>query len=200
MATYEDDHNITLAPQRQGAEDSGREHQSLFSVLNSFMTRAPQPAAADGSHDFSAISGADSAAVDALRNSLRVLSSEAGSTLAHELMEQLENNSSDFTGDKGVSDAFIDDMERVSVKDLKLIKTATDTCAICTNDFGNDQYPLLVALPTCKHVFDLECIGPWLKFNKTCPLCRSDVTVKKKLEIAKNYESEEEEEDWEMYG
>lgn len=36
-----------------------------------------------------------------------------------------------------------------------------------------DPYPLVVRLPCHDdHVFDLECITPWLKLNDSCPLDR----------------------------
>lgn len=96
---------------------------------------------------------------------------------------------------KGVDDSFIDTLERVNIKTLH----DDDACPICTNDYKSDKYPLVVELPcNSNHRFDLECISPWLKINKTCPLCRTDVTIKKnKIDYV---DSEEEEEGWEMYG
>ncbi len=39
-----------------------------------------------------------------------------------------------------------------------------------------DPYPLVVRLPCHKsHMFDLECIGPWLRLHSTCPLDRKDL-------------------------
>lgn len=96
---------------------------------------------------------------------------------------------------QGVDDSFLDTLERVPLKEIK----ESETCPICTNDYHSDPYPLIVRLPcNDKHFFDLDCIGPWLKLNKTCPLCRTDVTKKKEREIL--VDSEEEEEGWDMYG
>jgi hypothetical protein len=54
-----------------------------------------------------------------------------------------------------------------------------------------DKYPLVVRLPCHKtHVFDLECIEPWLRLHSTCPLDRK-VLVKKK-EVKKKEEMPEE--------
>ena len=54
-----------------------------------------------------------------------------------------------------------------------LIMTATDAEAL-------DEYPLVVRLPCHKdHIFDLDCIGPWLKMNPTCPMDRKDFLHKK---------------------
>lgn len=102
------------------------------------------------------------------------------------------------TGDNGVQESFLDSLDRVPAKSL----TKDDSCPICTNEYLSDEYPLVVELPCPgKHRFDLECIAPWLRANRTCPLCRADVTEKKEiLVIDDDEEEEEEEEQWEMYG
>ncbi|QPG75496.1 hypothetical protein FOA43_002851 [Brettanomyces nanus] len=110
----------------------------------------------------------------------------------------------------GVDNKFLDTLDRVSLKELP--KDAR--CPICTNEFQNDEYPLVVRLPCdSRHCFDLECISPWLKMNKTCPLCREDITIVRKKRLEKlvdearkeNDENDKEEEEegegeWEMYG
>ena len=104
---------------------------------------------------------------------------------------------------KGVSQGFLDELERVPNKSLK---EGMD-CPICSNPFLEDDYPLVVRLPcNKKHVFDLECIAPWLKLHATCPLDRKDLlqgkdaaTKKKEAEKAK-LEEEEEDGEWDdMY-
>ncbi|KAK5679769.1 hypothetical protein LTS10_007717 [Elasticomyces elasticus] len=94
---------------------------------------------------------------------------------------------------QGVSDEFIQELERVPKKSLK----EDQSCPICSNPFLegvyaivvacgyhandlSDPHPLVVRLACHKdHLFDLECIQPWLKLNPTCPLDRQ-VLVKKK--------------------
>ncbi|KAG9187480.1 hypothetical protein G6011_05351 [Alternaria panax] len=77
---------------------------------------------------------------------------------------------------KGVPNSFLDELERVPKKALK----PTDTCPICVNPFLEDKYPLVVQLPCHEdHRFDLDCIGPWLKLNSTCPLDRKELLKKK---------------------
>ncbi|KAL8970565.1 MAG: hypothetical protein Q9183_001456 [Haloplaca sp. 2 TL-2023] len=49
-----------------------------------------------------------------------------------------------------------------------------------SNAFLDDKYPLVVRLPCHKdHVFDLECIAPWLKLHATCPMDRKNLLKKK---------------------
>lgn len=110
-----------------------------------------------------------------------------------------------------------------------LVKTALDrvprtalkpnqSCPICSNPFLDDPYPLVVRLPCHPtHLFDLECVRPWLRLRGTCPLDRVDFGKQqreKELERRKQLEKrraalaentinreEEEEEEWDgMYG
>ncbi|KAK3175163.1 hypothetical protein OEA41_002409 [Lepraria neglecta] len=77
---------------------------------------------------------------------------------------------------KGVSQGFLDELERVP---NKILKPSMD-CPICGNPFLEDEYPLVVRLPCNKnHIFDLECIAPWLKLHATCPLDRKDLVKEK---------------------
>jgi hypothetical protein len=65
--------------------------------------------------------------------------------------------------------------------------------------FLDDPYPLVVRLPCHKdHLFDLDCIRPWLKLKTTCPLDRVDLKPKKKEPVVASKDDEEEEYD-DMY-
>ncbi|KAK3941645.1 hypothetical protein QBC46DRAFT_382188 [Diplogelasinospora grovesii] len=87
----------------------------------------------------------------------------------------------------GVSQEFIDSLERVPRKALK----PDETCPICAEKFLDDPYPLVVQLPCHQsHRFDLECVGPWLRSKGTCPLCRKDL-AKKKEEVVEHDEENE---------
>lgn len=100
---------------------------------------------------------------------------------------------------KGVSQGFLDELERVPKKALK---PGMD-CPICSNPFLEDEFPLVVRLPCNRgHMFDLECIAPWLKLHATCPLDRKDLSKRKeeppkKKEDGGKEKAEEEEEDGE---
>lgn len=106
---------------------------------------------------------------------------------------------------KGVDEEYIAALERVNIKKVK--KDAD--CPICGNDFIDDTHPLLVQLPChATHIFDLECIRPWLLLNGTCPLDRVDLAQRERdrkkahLEsIKKNAAPEDDEEEWDgLYG
>lgn len=106
---------------------------------------------------------------------------------------------------KGVDEEYIAALERVNIKKVK--KDAD--CPICGNPFIEDPHPLLVRLPCHPtHIFDLECVRPWLLLNGTCPMDRVDLAHrerdrKQKLldDIKKNAAPEDEEEEWDgLYG
>ena len=106
---------------------------------------------------------------------------------------------------EGVDEEYIANLDRVSIKKVK--KDAD--CPICGNPFIEDPHPLLVRLPCHpSHIFDLECVRPWLRLRGTCPLDRVDLAKrerdrkKKHLEdIKKNAAPEDDEEEWDgLYG
>ncbi|KAK7992067.1 hypothetical protein PG996_012918 [Apiospora saccharicola] len=97
---------------------------------------------------------------------------------------------------QGVTQEYLDQLERVPKKQLK----PEDECPICAEAYLDDGYPLVVELP-CKggHRFDLECVGHWLSGKGTCPLCRQDLTEKKKAEIPADDDEDNEDPDG-LYG
>lgn len=152
--------------------------------------------------------------MEAFTNALRVLSNEDGSGLASDLMSSLQDQIDSGTPNKGISDEYLDSLDRVDIKDLD----DDADCPICTNKFVDDKYPLIVKLPCTGvsnslkvaksrgHIFDMDCIGPWLKMNSTCPLCRFDLLElnkkrREKLEeeLRQIKEEQEEEEEWDDY-
>jgi Ring finger domain len=101
---------------------------------------------------------------------------------------------------EGVDEEYIAGLERVNPKKVK----KDDDCPICGNAFSDDPHPLLVRLPChSSHIFDLECVRPWLRLRGTCPLDRVDLGKRERdrkkqqlEEIQKNAKPEDEEEDW----
>lgn len=114
---------------------------------------------------------------DAANNEASEGSGGGESDLLANMIEVLRQNADDPPAElKGVPDSFLDELERVPKKVLK----PTDACPICVNPFLEDEYPLVVQLPCHEdHRFDLDCIGPWLKLNATCPLDRKELLKKK---------------------
>jgi len=53
-------------------------------------------------------------------------------------------------------------------------KFSEDKCIICQYEYKTDEQ--LIILP-CNHNFHLECIIEWLKKEKTCPFCKSEINI-----------------------
>jgi len=115
---------------------------------------------------------------------------ELMNTLISTLMQEADHPPSEL---KGCPDEFIANLDRVPKEKL----TQDQSCPICAMPFLDDKYPLVVQLPCHKdHLFDLECIEPWLKLNASCPMDRK--ILWKKPEPVKVEEEDEEEFD-DMY-
>lgn len=194
MSTYEEEHNLNRTEEENNESSENNQHlhnhngrhPTLQQALDNFLNTPSY--STSNLITFNNINNLQNNNIPIEPQMLQMLQTMLTSSNGIiSIYDSIEN--------KGVDDSFLDTLERVNVKTLK----DDDTCPICTNEYKNDDHPLVVELPcNSKHRFDLECIGPWLKLNKTCPLCRTDVTIKKnKVEII---DSEEEDEDWQMYG
>ncbi|KAI6249074.1 hypothetical protein HI914_02907 [Erysiphe necator] len=99
----------------------------------------------------------------------------------------------------GVSQNFLDQLERVSRSSLK----KGEECKICGEEFLDDEYSLVVQLPCHPlHRFDLECVGPWLRLQGTCPLDRKNLEedrTKRLNDLIRNCHEVEEEDFDDMY-
>lgn len=229
MSSYQAEHNISgeSTPQnenRQSNNERGRRHITLSDAIEQFISgRNGQYTFGDDSREdrdmrqqmieslFSYVAPERSDNID---NNATTGSMSVNGSLFHNMMQSLLSSPNtmlvfgdgDYDGKKagGVDTNFVDTLDRVAISELP-----TDArCPICTNEFRNDKYPLIVRLPCdSRHCFDLECISPWLKLNRTCPLCREDVTTVRKRKLEKlvkqaqlSTPEEENTDDWMMYG
>ena len=72
---------------------------------------------------------------------------------------------------KGLTKEQIDKLPRDKFSKSKY---ADDKCIICQYEFKN--FEKVIAL-SCKHCFHPDCIEEWLKNQKVCPYCKSEVKV-----------------------
>ncbi|KAF2860567.1 hypothetical protein K470DRAFT_270615 [Piedraia hortae CBS 480.64] len=167
MSGYHDEHNIPV----ETPPDSNRRRPDLttfFSTLTRVDTsgsHAPQnPHSLPFPEDISAVFR-NLAEAFVLMNQ-----NEPENNLLQPLIDSLLASAADPPAKvDGVSDEFLAQLERVPKKSL----TQDMVCPICSTAFLDDPHPLVVRLPCHKdHIFDLECIQPWLKLNPTCPVDR----------------------------
>lgn len=76
---------------------------------------------------------------------------------------------------RGMSKADIDQLPcyRHNVGCWRQVAHEQTGCVVCMCDFESRQ--LLRTLP-CTHEFHAKCVDKWLRMNRTCPLCRADVS------------------------
>ncbi|XP_059662187.1 probable E3 ubiquitin-protein ligase RHA4A [Cornus florida] len=55
------------------------------------------------------------------------------------------------------------------------LRTRDSQCCVCLGEFEIKEE--LHQVPSCKHVFHVDCIRHWLRSNSTCPLCRCSVNT-----------------------
>lgn len=163
---------------------------SFFAQLSQIETTNPHslPAPVE-------VSAAERLLQDQLTTLLRTAPTETTASLLNDLISvtefQIENPPEE---PKGVPQSYLDELERVPKKTLK----KTDTCPICGEGFLDDEWPLVVQLPCHKtHRFDLDCVGPWLRMQGTCPLDRKELLKKKEVVVV--VDDDEEEDDGGMY-
>ncbi|XP_066328975.1 putative RING-H2 finger protein ATL69 [Miscanthus floridulus] len=56
------------------------------------------------------------------------------------------------------------------------------TCAVCLEDLRGGE--MVRSLPECRHLFHVGCIDAWLQMHVTCPLCRSDLSPRRRVTTA----------------
>ncbi|KAH0841594.1 hypothetical protein AYO21_01172 [Fonsecaea monophora] len=205
MSSYETEH--ASDPPNGSQSQSRRPDLSTFlSLLSEVTPDRPEERAREGAvpvpADVSAVFRSLAEAFEVMRRVNDNADSNLLESMIQNLMDTAERPPREV---KGVDEEYIAALERVNIKKVK--KDAD--CPICGNAFVEDPHPLLVRLPCHQsHIFDLECIRPWLLVNGTCPLDRVDLAQrerdrkKKHLEeIKKNAAPDDEEEEWDgLYG
>ncbi|OBA21736.1 hypothetical protein METBIDRAFT_32200 [Metschnikowia bicuspidata var. bicuspidata NRRL YB-4993] len=195
MSTYESDHNLNTSESINSQNDGRRQYHSLSSAIDAFLTTT-------AASNRERLSGRE-----IFENALRMMGDEENSEVIQQFLQNLDSEGTEINTSVGVDDAFLDALERVDLDSL----SETADCPICTNKFVHNKYPLIVKLPcftngksSKQHIFDMDCIAPWLKVNSTCPMCRCDMHDAKKarrehleaeLRRAREQEEEDEEDD-----
>ena len=115
------------------------------------------------------------------RNPDGTLDSNALNELEHQINAAL----------RGAPEALINAMPCREFRESTLPKNATNleehsSCTVCMSAY--EEKEILRTLP-CLHSFHRDCIDPWLKQNKTCPMCKmpidADINVLLSAAVAK---------------
>lgn len=179
---------------------------SIYSLISEITTERPEQRAREHAVPVPGdVSAAFRHLAEAFQTMQRDNDNEGSDVLQNMIENLLATAERPPTEVKGVDEEYIAKLERLSINKVK--KDAD--CPICGNEFREDPHPLLVRLPCHEsHIFDLECIRPWLLLNGTCPLDRVDLAKKErdrkqKLldDIKKNAAPDDDEEEWDgLYG
>ncbi|KGN50009.1 probable E3 ubiquitin-protein ligase RHA4A [Cucumis sativus] len=69
------------------------------------------------------------------------------------------------------ADNLIDKLPKIQFNEE--LKIRDSLCCVCLGEFEIKEE--LLQVPSCKHVFHIDCMNHWLISNSTCPLCRCSV-------------------------
>ncbi|KAH8503021.1 hypothetical protein H0E87_014368, partial [Populus deltoides] len=78
------------------------------------------------------------------------------------------------TESRGLSADIIDSLPSINYKAGSSQNGSNDSCVICRLDYENGE---TLTLLSCKHSYHSECINNWLKINKVCPVCSTEVST-----------------------
>ena len=193
------EHNVSPGETGQRPHNRRVDMASFFSLLSQLSTEVP-PGSGQEAHrnPHAEATPVDTANLlrllqDQFATLLQTSSSETNRDFLVDLIDQIDADINYLPVIHGVSQEFIDGLDRITKKTLA-VHMGDVKCPICAERFVDDPHPLVVELPCHKnHVFDLECIAPWLRSKGTCPICRKDFVKKKEpLKVGDSSEHEDE--------
>lgn len=82
---------------------------------------------------------------------------------------------------KGLLEIDIQKLPQHIIHSTEVTEQCDFCCTICIQDFMGGEFAR--RLPTCRHLFHLDCIDKWLTRQGSCPVCRENVS--KFLELNK---------------
>ncbi|XP_073273112.1 E3 ubiquitin ligase BIG BROTHER-related-like isoform X4 [Primulina huaijiensis] len=78
------------------------------------------------------------------------------------------------TESRGLSVDTIASLPSVNYKSQGDEAGISDSCVICRLDYEDGE---TLTVLSCKHSYHTECINNWLKINKVCPVCSTEVST-----------------------
>lgn len=83
------------------------------------------------------------------------------------------------TPKRGLDPTVIASLPTFTVGAIGDVAAATE-CAVCLSVL--EEQDTARELPNCKHVFHVDCVDKWLTTCSTCPVCRTDVQPRPRIE------------------
>ncbi|ESQ52948.1 hypothetical protein EUTSA_v10017175mg [Eutrema salsugineum] len=80
---------------------------------------------------------------------------------------------------RGLNATLIASLPTFTVGTISDVVAATE-CAVCLSVL--EEQDTARELPNCKHMFHVDCIDTWLTSCSTCPVCRTEVQPRPRLE------------------
>lgn len=78
------------------------------------------------------------------------------------------------TESRGLSGDTIASLPSLNYKTQNTQDGSNDSCVICRLDYEDGD---TLTLLSCKHSYHSECINNWLRINKVCPVCSTEVST-----------------------
>ncbi|KAM7273181.1 hypothetical protein ACFE04_027845 [Oxalis oulophora] len=75
---------------------------------------------------------------------------------------------------RGLSADKLASLPSINYKEGSSQNGSNDSCVICRLDYEDSE---TLTLLSCKHSYHPECINNWLKINKVCPVCSTEVST-----------------------
>lgn len=68
----------------------------------------------------------------------------------------------------------------IPIVEFKITGVDKAECAVCLNEFKDGDK--MRVLPRCNHRFHVECVDTWFQSHANCPLCRTPIEEKARVE------------------
>ncbi|XP_010517755.1 PREDICTED: E3 ubiquitin-protein ligase ATL41 [Camelina sativa] len=81
---------------------------------------------------------------------------------------------------RGLNPTVIASLPTFTVGAVNGVATSATECAVCLSLL--EEQDTARELPNCKHIFHVDCVDRWLWTCSTCPVCRTEVEPRPRLE------------------
>jgi hypothetical protein len=149
-------------------------HFDIFALVNMQLQRNGNATQSQGL-SAACLSKLKTMTYSSLKETARAIGEEEGDVELHQATSS-EVSQHDLASGTGIVSSGTREASR-RMTDNELIKRAfinsADACSVCLSDYENQE--TIMILP-CAHIYHKQCVEEWFANNKTCPLCKAEVT------------------------